>query len=61
MQIEKKCDYVHFNVFHEKCVEHLYFHTCGDLSLFLDLSQLLVDTVFTQGQQIHSMTALLLC
>ena len=61
MQIEKKCDYVHFNVFNEKHIENLYFHTGSGLSLFLDLSQKLVDMVFTQGQQIHSMTALLLC
>ena len=27
MQIEEKCDYLHFNVSHEKHIEHLYFFT----------------------------------
>ena len=27
MQIEEKCDYLHFNVSHEKHIERLYFFT----------------------------------
>ena len=57
MQTERKCECTHYTVFQEKTLQKRIVLSASCLSL--DPSQVLVDMVFTQRQQILSTTTLL--